>query len=123
MGLESNQGQLGLDLGSFPEMPVARSRRAHIERDKGIENAAAGAGLSWIEKAYEAFVAHAKRHEQFLTEDVRMTAEANGLRKPADRRAWGAVAQRAARAGVVKQLGYVSATTGHKHPVSLWSST
>lgn len=61
--------------------------------------AADHAGADWIDRAYAAFVAYAKRGQPFTTEDVR---NANpDLPAPPDPRAWGQVALRAKKRKLV----------------------
>lgn len=95
-------------------------------RDEGIERAAQHADRvhgSWADQAYAAFVLYAAANMQFTTEDVRLHVESGGiLPKPPDRRAWGSIATRAMRAGVVVRLGYVPGKdpSNHMGPRSLW---
>lgn len=58
----------------------------------------------------------------FMTEDVRDWSEQNGLPPPPDRRAWGAVASSARRAGLVNSLGYApqKSANAHRAPKTLW---
>lgn len=58
----------------------------------------------------------------FMTEDVRDWAEENGLPPPPDRRAWGAIAIAAKRAGLVKSMGYAPQKSANSHgaPKTLW---
>jgi len=79
----------------------------------------------WQRMAYEAFVRYAvSTSEPFMTEEVRWYAEALGVPAPPDNRAWGAVAMRAKRAGVIHSIGYApqKATNAHKAPKTLWKS-
>lgn len=92
-------------------------------RDAAVEQAVQAAGPDWCEQAYTVFCAHALEFASFSTCQVRAAATRAGLatREP---RAWGAVAMRAARAGVVRHGGYVASSSplGHLAPVSLWHS-
>ena len=78
--------------------------------------------LLWSDRAYEIFMAVAMRGHAFQTEDARNAADALGLPKPPDTRAWGAVALRAIRAGRIKRVGYapVSNAQSHSGPKSVW---
>jgi len=59
----------------------------------------------------------------FMCEEVRRWAEARGLPKPPDPRAWGGVMQRARRAGVIVKCGYTESHTpaAHLRPTQVWS--
>jgi hypothetical protein len=94
------------------ESPATIARRL---RDEGIERAAAHAGPAWGERAYallRAFIARYPKDTVFMIEDVRAFAKAQ-IEEPPDRRAWGAVAVRARRAGLIEKFGYQT----HKDPV------
>lgn len=77
------------------------------------EVAADKAGDTWKERAYAAFVDYANSHDAFTTEEVRQSAV--GLGSPPDDRAWGQVALRAKREGVVKSVGWVRANSKSVH--------
>jgi hypothetical protein len=62
-------------------------------------------------------------HRPFLTEEVREWARLHGLPQPPDGRAWGAVMQRAARAGYIMQMGYAKARSSNLSPKVLWATT
>lgn len=68
----------------------------------------------WKERAYEAFVRHAKKYAYFTTEQVRMYS-ALDVPEPPDRRAWGGVARRAMRNGLVLKDGFVEAVSRTQH--------
>ena len=86
------------------------------------EQAADHAGDVWKQEAFACFVAYARTHKQFTTEDVR--AFALGLGEPPDLRAWGAVALRAKRAKIIRAAGAVSAKARNVHGnlVTLWET-
>lgn len=87
------------------------------------EVAGDNAGDDWKEAAFEAFVAHARTHKFFTTEEVRQNNP--DLPSPPDTRAWGAVARRAVKDGVVKSAGWTRAKsmTVHGMVVTRWEST
>lgn len=76
----------------------------------------------WTDKAYAAFVAYAKSHQQFTTEDV-ITASPEVPEAP-EKRAWGAIALMAKRRGLVRKVGFDTAKSVHAHrrPVSVWAA-
>lgn len=60
--------------------------------------------------------------EPFMTEDVRDWSESRGLPPPPDRRAWGAIAAAARKAGAVRSLGYApqKSANAHRAPKTVW---
>jgi hypothetical protein len=89
---------------------------------KMADIAAEHAGEDWQDIAYDAFVAHARKHDKFTVEDVR---HANpDLPAPPDARAWGAIPRRGMKDGIVTCLGWTRAKslTVHGMVVSLWGS-
>jgi hypothetical protein len=85
------------------------------------ERAADHAGEEWKDRAYSAFTDYARDHKTFTTEDVR---RASDVGEPPDNRAWGAVALRAKRAGVVRHIDFarVKDPCCHSNVVSLWEA-
>jgi hypothetical protein len=57
----------------------------------------------WKDRAYDAFTTMVARGLPFTTEDVRVANP--DIPTPSDQRAWGQVALRAKRAGLVKSVG------------------
>jgi hypothetical protein len=86
------------------------------------EVAADNAGEIWKRMAYEAFVNRAKKHEFFVTEDVRNNNP--DLPLPPDKRAWGYIALMAKREGVVSSHSLIRAKsrTVHGMIVTMWQS-
>lgn len=110
---------------AVPEIAEIAERNA--ARDAGIKLAADHADAvsdRWTDRAFVWFRDFAKQHREFTTEQVRITATANGFPPPPDKRSWGYVAQRAAKAGIVVKNGYAPSVTkdGHGHPISVWRS-
>lgn len=56
----------------------------------------------------------------FLAEDVREWCEINGLSAPTDGRAWGSVMRRAAKAGLIRPVGYAPSRSSNLSPKVLW---
>lgn len=95
--------------------------------ERGMAAAVANANREsedWSVRAASLFAEFVSLHpgESFMTEDVREWAEAIGLPKPPDRRAWGAVAIAAKRNGLVRSLGYApqKSANAHRAPKTLW---
>jgi hypothetical protein len=78
----------------------------------------------WSERAFAMLEAYARTHPEFMTEEARVWAHEQGLPQPPDKRAWGAVAQRAARTGVLGLLRYQKTRIppAHATPRPLWRS-
>ena len=77
----------------------------------------------WSSAALDLFTMYANMNpEGFMTEDVRAWAEKLGFESPPDNRAWGYVAQRARREGVVKPVGYGQQRSAncHRSPKTIW---
>ena len=72
---------------------------------RGMKKAQAHADAEnegWSEDAYAFFVKYAKKHKEFMTEDVR-NASKGVLPDPPDTRAWGPIAVRAVREGIIER--------------------
>lgn len=103
-----------------------RSIAARAARDAGIARAADHADRSsedWSDRAFSAFVSTAKRLPYFTTEQARQLAP-DDLPDPPDKRAWGHVARRAVREGIVERAGFVTADDPRVHcnVVTRWRS-
>lgn len=94
-------------------------------KDAGIQKAVDHANQvhpSWSDRAYEFLLDYAASISgSFMAEEVR-NASAGIIPEPPSRRAWGAVIIRAARAGVIRNIGYrkVSNERAHSTPAALW---
>lgn len=66
-----------------------------------------------------------KAGERMTVERIRQFAEERGLPKPPDKRAWGAIAQQLAKAGLLRKVGWTTATDPRVHcnPISQWEVT
>lgn len=86
------------------------------------EVAAKNAGELWKEEAFYAFKRYAIKHPYFTTEEVR--AANPDIPPPPDDRAWGSIALRAKREGIVVGYGWVRANsrTVHGMVVTKWRS-
>jgi hypothetical protein len=89
---------------------------------EGADRAADAAGELWKADALEAFIRHARRHKNFTTEDVRLANP--DLRCASDLRAWGHIATRAKKDGVVEHAGYARSISANVHSSvnTLWGS-
>jgi len=93
-------------------------------RDHGINKALESANEThddWSEKALQALIQFANEvNDEFMVEDVRNWA--SWVPEPPSKRAWGAVAVKAAKAGIIKKTGYGLTTNpkAHRTPATLW---
>lgn len=102
--------------------------QAEMFRDDGIKRAVDHADKvheSWSDKAFDLlkdYVSLIGKDSQCTSEMVRHYAESHGLPHPPDKRAWGAVMLKAARANLLFKKGWTTATDPkvHCNPVSLW---
>jgi hypothetical protein len=107
--------------------PPSKPRREEM-RDDGIDRAVSHADRvipDWSEKAHALSIAYLQSlgsGAQTTSEKVRIYAERAGLPHPPDKRAWGAVMLRLARAGRLRKRGWTTAEDPkvHCNPVSLW---
>lgn len=92
-------------------------------RDQGIKRAVDHAGDEWKDRAYRIFISFVKLNgrQPFMTEDVRMYA-GHAIEEPPDRRAWGHIAVKAARAGLIMKIGYAPHKDPSRHngPSTIW---
>lgn len=94
-------------------------------RDKGIKQAADHADQvhdSWSERAYGHFITFVSLQKgSFRIEQYREWVK-DILPSPPSDRAYGAIAVRAVKAGLIKRVGYESVCNvrAHRTPVSVW---
>ena len=105
-------------------LPAPSRKQAQDGANEGMTRAVDHADRvigGWSDMAYEYLRQFKDSHKEFLTEDVRIWAETQGLEPPPDNRAWGAVINRAVRANLIRRVGYGNAKTGHMRPMPVWS--
>lgn len=90
----------------------------HFRAEQAMQNA----GMTWAMLAYSNFMEYAQTHDCFTTEQVR--AAYKDMPAPPDSRAWGAIALRAKRSGIVDAVGWVRAESMKVHGmvVTQWKS-
>lgn len=113
--------------GGSSIVPPTRDEVARAQRDRAIERAGAHADATspeWRDRALSLVRDYAMTHAELIGESVREHAESIGFPTPPDKRAWGSVMVRAAKAGYVRKVGWTTASAPnvHKNPVSLWRS-
>jgi hypothetical protein len=101
------------DLFSASEKGHAAAKAAAARADREIDD--------WTQKAVALFAEYASQaFDPFLTEEARQYAESHGLSSPPDGRAWGHVAKKCQRAGVVTSAGFGAAKSSNGSPKVLW---
>lgn len=100
---------------------------ARAIRDDGIARAIDHADAvqpSWSDTAATFLAEYAKRHARFSIEDVRL-ASAGVVADPPHKRAWGGVAVRGVRSGLLVAAGFTQSKRedGHCMNLRLWQST
>jgi hypothetical protein len=101
------------DLFSASEKGHAAAEAAAARADREIDD--------WTQKAVALFAEYASQaFDPFLTEEARQYAESHGLSSPPDGRAWGHVAKKCQRAGVVTSAGFGAAKSSNGSPKVLW---
>ena len=101
------------DLFSASEKGHAAAKAAAARADREIDD--------WTKKAVALFAEYAgKAPSPFLSEEARQYAESHGLSVPPDGRAWGHVAKKCQRAGVVASAGFGAAKSSNGSAKVLW---
>ncbi|CAB4122657.1 hypothetical protein UFOVP32_49 [uncultured Caudovirales phage] len=95
------------------------------ERDSAIQSAVENADrkqAGWSDRAYKYLIEFSRTLPLFKGEDARRYAEEQGLPKPPDPRAWGAVLQRASRGKFIERVGFGVSTNrqAHSRPTAIW---
>ena len=100
--------------------------KAETLRNLGISKALESAekkSPGWNDTAFLALKDFVRRRRTpFLIEEVREWARE--VPNPPSKRAWGAVAVRAARAGIIEKAGFMLTTSpkSHRTPATLWQA-
>lgn len=99
---------------------------AIAEKEAGIQQAVDHANAvtpQWSDKAYDFLVRYvSSATSSFMCEDVRHKAEQAGFPEPPHNRAWGAVLIRAAKTGLIRNIGAAPTKNvkAHRAFASLW---
>ncbi len=77
---------------------------------------------AWKETAVAALCDFCDGHvgEDHLAEEIRAAAEANGVARLDDARAWGQIMKMAEKRGVIKRVGYAPTASSNGSPKALW---
>ncbi len=113
--------QTTLNFYAPPLLPSGRTLR-----DQGIQRAlnhANQAKKNWQEMAFRFLVEYARQHDEFSGEEVR-EASRGSVPEPPSLRAWGWPLIRAAKEGIIEQIGYVQVKNpaAHRANAALWRS-
>lgn len=98
-----------------------------VARDEGMNRAVDNANVTtpkWSDLVYDAFheyVRSLKKYTKFQTEDFREWL-GDRIAEPPSKRAFGAITMRAARAGIIKHVGYahVKNPKAHRANSAVW---
>ena len=93
-------------------------------RDTGMTRAtnhADAVSADWSERAYRMLCQHARIGNAFTSYDFRQTLH-GFLEEPPTPKAFGSVFTRAAKAGVIKKVGYAQHPERHASPTVLWKA-
>ncbi len=93
-------------------------------RDAGIKKAidhAEETEFKWSVQAFGFLLIFIKSNDTFMCEDVRLKANSI-VPWPPSQRAWGGIIRRAAKAGLIKRIGFqnVKNVKAHCTPASVW---
>lgn len=106
-------------------IPLLSDELAELAGNTGALLAASHADreiADWSKNALAFFDLYAhQKPDGFLTEEVRAWAEKMGFPPPPDDRAWGHIAKKAAKQGIVVPIGYAKAKSSNNSPKVLWS--
>jgi hypothetical protein len=95
-------------------------------RDEGIQRAIDNANRKepkWADMAYGFLLGFIMKHKEFMTEEIRESAE-KLIPHPPSKRAWGGVIVRAVKAGLIYRSGYRNTKNikAHCTPAAVWRS-
>lgn len=93
-------------------------------KNLGIKRAVDHANVQvsgWSDQAYNYLLDYARSHEEFMIEEVRESSKGI-IPVPPNTRAWGGVAVRASKSGVIERKGFrtVKNAKAHCTPATLW---
>lgn len=101
---------------TFAADAAARSGMARaLEHAEDVCPAWGDVAFAWLER-------YARRHERFQSEDVSDASIEYGLVQPPTLKAWGSIYVRAAKAGIIRKVGYVPSRYRHSSPTPEWAS-
>lgn len=113
----------------FPPRHGAREEKilkSETARDAGMERVLGSADRAepnWSQRAFDYVVQFARKHPEFMSEDVREHAIKDGFPDAPDARAWGPVIRRVAIAGIIRSVGFrkQASISCHRSPKTVWA--
>lgn len=107
------------------EPPVTPEPTPEDRRERGIKQSVEHADAvtpKWSVQAevYAEMMIEQRGFKPFLFEEIVEAAGRDGISKPPDARAWGAIIRRLAKRGIVRNMGYAKAKTSNLSPKVLW---
>lgn len=104
----------GLSLSLFDE-----AERQAVE---GMNRALAHAGPSWANAALDFLKTYAATHGTFIGEECTSAARAAGLVCPRTEKAWGPLYRKAAKQGIIVQVGISRSARRHRAWTPVWQA-
>jgi hypothetical protein len=100
-------------------------RQAKRQAQAGIDQAVAAADRNiegWSDTAYAfiEFYCAQNKGKRCIGHDIVQASIEKGVIQPPNSKAWGSPIQQAARAGLLKRIGYDEDPNRHNNPVPLW---
>jgi hypothetical protein len=118
--------QLSIDFTAPPVMPPPPPSGRDLGHAAANDAARHADRVSpeWSDRALEILRRYCERHADVMAEDVRQYANTQGLERPPETRAWGAVMLRGKAAGYIRHAGFTTAKDPkvHSNPVGIWRS-
>lgn len=106
-------------------MDLFSHAQAKAERDAAMASVAKHADEAcprWCDLAFDWVKTYALAHREFISEDCTAAADAAGIPKPHDTKAWGVPFKRAAKQKIIVRIGYGVSKRRHLSPTPLWQS-
>jgi len=106
-----------------PELPFTGEQLKEAGMNLALESAEADFN-GWADSAFsflQGFILSYK--SSFMAEDIRL-ASAGYVPEPPSKRAWGGIIARAAKAGLIRRVGFASVKNAKAHctPASVWEA-
>lgn len=81
-----------------------------------------GHNVSWHDSVRSILLELTLRYDQFTSDDLRMACQMRGVPNPKHHNAWGASMSSAAKAGLVRRIGYQKSElpSTHARIISIW---
>jgi hypothetical protein len=124
MSIKSFFQAIGRFLFGTSKKSQTQKTPGQLARDLGIQQSIDSANSvvkNWSDVAYGFLLGYADSHKEFMIEDMRIAS--NGfVPEPPSKRAWGGIAVRAAKNGIIRRKGFrnVKNVRAHCTPATLW---